>query len=110
MNTTSAERSFVSLRITRRRRRSEQFEAVVDEVAAENIFSLLKDGLQRLLEMRGIIGKADHAHLGTLPGVVVIEFGDGYVEAGAETVFQAAQNLAFVLQGVRFGDVDFEGQ
>jgi hypothetical protein len=34
---------------------SEQFEGVVDEIAAENIFGLLKDGLKRLLEVRGII-------------------------------------------------------
>jgi hypothetical protein len=89
---------------------SKQLEGMVDEVATEQIFGLLKNGLERLLEVRGIVGECDDANLGTLPGVLVIEFGDGYVEARAEPVFEAAQNLALVFQGMCVRDEDFQSQ
>src|SRR5690349_5085881 len=90
--------------------RSEDFESVVDEVAAKQIFRFLKHGLERLLEVRLIVREAHHAHLSALPGIVVIEFGDGHVEARAQAFFQAAQDLAFVFQGMRVRDVNFQGQ
>src|SRR5579864_9025905 len=83
---------------------------MVDEVAAEHIFRFRKDGLQRLLEVRGIVREGDDAHLSALPGFLVIEFGDGHVEARAEAVLQAAQNLAFVFKGMRVRDEDFQRQ
>jgi hypothetical protein len=83
---------------------------MVDQVTAQHIFGLGEDGLQGLLEVRGIIRQADDADLGTLPGVLVIEFGDGDVETRAEAVLQAAQDLAFVFKGVGVRDEDFQSQ
>jgi hypothetical protein len=83
---------------------------MVDEVAAEQIFRLRKNGLQGLLKVRGIVREGDDANLSALPGVLVIEFGDGHVEARAEAVLQAAQNLAFVFKGMRVRDEDFQRQ
>jgi hypothetical protein len=40
----------------------------------------------------------------------VIEFGDGHIEARAESILQAAQNLAFVFQGMCVRDEDFQSQ
>src|SRR4029077_6835726 len=89
---------------------SEHFQIMVNEIAAEQIFGLGKNGLHRLLEVRGVIRKADDADLSALPGVVMVEFGDGHVKARAEAVFQTAQHLAFVLQGMRVRDENFQGQ
>ena len=44
---------------------------MVDEVAAEQIFGLVENGLQRLLDVRGVIGKRDDADLSALPGVLI---------------------------------------
>jgi hypothetical protein len=83
---------------------------MVDEVAAEQIFRFREDGLQRLLEVRGIVREGDDANLSALPGVLVIKFGHGHVKARAEAVLQAAQNLAFVFKGMRVRDEDFQRQ
>src|SRR4029077_8546017 len=83
---------------------------MVDEIAAEQIFRLREDGLQRLLEVRGIVREGDDANLSALPGVLVIEFGDGHVEARAEAVLQATQNLAFVFKGMRVRNENFQSQ
>jgi hypothetical protein len=83
---------------------------MVDEVAAEQIFRLRKNGLQRLLEVSGIVRERDDANLSALPGILVIEFGDGYVEACAEAILQAAQDLAFVFKGMRVRDENFQRQ
>src|SRR2546427_2892870 len=89
---------------------SEQFEVVVDEVAAEQIFGFLKNGLERLLQVGGIVRKADDADLSALPGVLVIQFRHSHVETRPKAVLQAAQNLAFVLEGMGVRDKDFQGQ
>jgi hypothetical protein len=60
--------------------------------------------------MRGIVREADDTYLSALPGVLVIEFGDCHVEAGAEAVLQAAQDLAFVFKGMGVRDKNFESQ
>ena len=56
--------------------------------------------------MRGVIRNRDNAHLGALPSVVMIEFGDRHVETRPEAVLEAAQDLAFVFEGVGIGDVE----
>jgi len=83
---------------------------MVDEVAAQDIFRLCEDSLQGLLKVGGIVREGDDANLSALPGVLVIEFGYGHVEAGAEAVLQAAQDLAFVFKGMGVRDKNFESQ
>ena len=50
--------------------RSQHFEIVIDQVAAEQIFRFHENSLERLLEMRGVIGKADDTDLRSLPGTI----------------------------------------
>jgi hypothetical protein len=59
---------------------------MVDEVAAEQILRFRKNGLQGLLEVRGIVREGDDPNLSALPGVLVIEFGHGDVKARAEAI------------------------
>jgi hypothetical protein len=87
-----------------------QFQVVVDQVASQQVLGFRKNRLQRMLEMRGIIREANDANLGTLPSILVVELGDGHVEPRSQTVFQAAQDLAFVLKGMSIRDIDFQGQ
>ena len=60
--------------------------------------------------MPAVTRDADHAHARALPKVLVLELGDGHVEVSAQPVFQAAQDLAFVLEGLRVGDLNFQGE
>ena len=57
-----------------------------------------------------VIGDRDGGDDGTLPGIEAVDFGDGDVEAIAEAVFEAFDDVAFVFEGVRVFDVDFEGE
>ena len=56
------------------------------------------------------IGERDDADGGGLPDVVEVEFSDGDVEFAAETVFEAAKDLALVLEGVRVRETEFENE
>ena len=40
----------------------------------------------------------------------MLELSDGYIVVSAQAVLQAAQNLPFVLQGLRIEDVNFQGK
>ena len=82
---------------------------MIDEVAAQQVFGLIEDGLQGLLEVGGVVRKAHDADLSALPGFLMIEFGNSDVEAGTQPILQAAQDLAFVFQGMRVGNEDFQG-
>ena len=83
---------------------------MVDEVSAQQIFRFREDSLQGLLKVGGIVRETDDTYLSALPGVLVIEFGYGHVEAGAEAVLQATQDLAFVFKGMGVGNKNFESQ
>ena len=45
-----------------------------------------------------------------IPEFSAIEFGDGYIEAHTEPVFETAHDLATVLKGLGVLDAKFEGQ
>jgi hypothetical protein len=53
---------------------------------------------------------ADDADGGAIPQLRSIEFCDRNVETGAQTVFQAADDLSPVFDGLRRFDVEFEGE
>ena len=55
-------------------------------------------------------GDGDHAESRRLPEVGGIDLGDGDVEAGAETVLEAAQNLTAVLERLCAFNAEFEGE
>src|ERR1035438_977905 len=53
---------------------------------------------------------ADYADRRAVPEFRGIELGDRNVEAGTKTVFQAANHLATIFDGLRGFDVEFEGE
>jgi hypothetical protein len=53
---------------------------------------------------------ADDADCRSVPDFGSIEFGNGYVEAGAQAVFHAPHNLATIFQRLRSFDVEFDGK
>ncbi len=55
-----------------------------------------QDALQRFFHVLLGVGEGDYADGGGLPDVMKIQLGDGDVEFAAETVFQAAEDLALV--------------
>jgi hypothetical protein len=60
---------------------------VIGEIAAELLFAIFEDVAERLFDEAGLIGEGDDADYGGLPIIVVLEFGDGYVEAMAKAIF-----------------------
>ncbi len=52
----------------------------------------------------------DHSDGNPIPEQAGVEFGDRNVERGAETVFNAARNLALVFKRVRRFDAKLEGE
>lgn len=68
------------------------------------------DILHQAIEIVAGIGNCGNANGGTIPYWTGFEFRDGDVEAGAYPVLQAADDLAFILEGLRGFDVDFEGE
>ena len=83
---------------------------VAHQVPPKRFLGFIQDSAQGLLQMRLIIGKSDDADLRALPGVLIIQFGDGDIKTRAEAFFQAAQHLSFVFERPRVGDVDFQSQ
>ncbi len=55
-----------------------------------------QDVLQRFFHVLLGVGEGNYADGGGLPDVMKIQLGDGDVEFAAETVFQAAKDLALV--------------
>lgn len=51
---------------------------------------------------------ADNADSGAIPQLCAVEFGYGHIEAGTQTIFHAAHNLAAILKGLCSFDVEFE--
>jgi len=56
------------------------------------------------------VGDGNHTDRGLIPEVGGVELGDGDVEGGAQLVFEAADNLALVLERLRVLDAEFEGE
>ena len=71
---------------------------MIGEIAAKLLFAIFEDVAERLFDEAGLIGEGDDADYGGLPIIVMFEFGDGYVEAMAEAIFEAAENLALVFE------------
>jgi hypothetical protein len=87
---------------------SQDIDGVIDEDWAEDALGFGEDVLQGFLDMLLGVGESDDADGGGLPNVVKIEFGDGDVEFAAEAGFEAAEDLALVLEGVGVGKLQFE--
>jgi hypothetical protein len=88
----------------------EEIYRMVDQDGAEDAFGFAQDVLQGLFHMLFGIGESDDADGGGLPDVMEVEFRDGDVEFAAETVFEAAKDLAFVLERVRVRETEFENK
>src|SRR6185436_16461794 len=55
-------------------------------------------------------GDADNTYGGAVPQLCSIQLGDGDIEAGAQTVLEAADDLATVFEGMRSFDAELEGE
>lgn len=67
-------------------------------------------GLQHLLGAHPIVRHGDGCYDRILPGIEAVDFGNCNIEALAQTILQAFDDVAFVFQGVRVLDVDLQGQ
>jgi hypothetical protein len=83
---------------------------MIDQDRAQDALGFGQDVLQRFLNVLLGVGQRDYTDGGTLPDVVKIELGDGDVEFAAETILEAAEDLALVLEGASVRDVQFERQ
>jgi len=83
---------------------------MIDQRAAKNTLRFGEHVLQRFLDVLLGIRQCDDAHSGALPDIVKIKLRDGDVELAAQTILEAAENLALVLQGTSVRDVQFESQ
>jgi hypothetical protein len=83
---------------------------VVDQDRAEDTLGFGQDVLERLFYVLFGIRKRDDADGGTLPHVMKIELGDSDVEFAAETVFEATEDLALVLQRVCVGNLELQDE
>jgi len=61
-------------------------------------------------EVGGGAGDGDDAEGGAVPEAGVVELGDPDVEAVAELVFERADDLAAVLEGLGVGDGELDGE
>src|ERR1017187_10410878 len=68
------------------------------------------DVFHQAVEVVAGLGDGDGADGGLVPELRRIELGDRDIERGAQAVFDAAHNLALVLERVRRFDAEFEGQ
>jgi hypothetical protein len=68
------------------------------------------DVLHQTVKVVAGTGDADDAYAGLIPERRWLEFGDGDVKAGSEAVFEAADYLPPVFQGLRRFDAEFEGE
>jgi hypothetical protein len=66
--------------------------------------------LQGFFHMLLGIGQSDNANGGGLPDVVKIQFGDGDIKFMTETILEAADHLALILEGMRVGKAEFESE
>src|ERR1051325_6302452 len=66
--------------------------------------------LQGFFHMLLGIGQSDNANGGGLPDRVKIQFGDGDIKFMTETILEAADHLALILEGMRVGKAEFESE
>ena len=66
--------------------------------------------LEHLLRVRTVVGHRNDGNHRVLPGIEPIDLRHRNVELIAEPVFQAAHDLAFVLERMRILNPKFEGQ
>ena len=83
---------------------------MVDEDGTQLAFGFTQDVLKRFFHMLFGVGESDDPDGGGLPDILEIEFGDGDVELAAEAVFEAADDLALVLERMRVGEAEFESE
>ena len=54
------------------------------------------DGLEHLLHGNAVARDSDHGYDRVLPGVEVVNFRDGHIEAVTQPVFEAFDNVALL--------------
>src|SRR5258708_27631258 len=86
----------------------QKFDGMVDQDGAELALSFAEDTLQGFFDVLFGVGEGDDADGGGLPDVVKIQFSDGDIELTAETGFEAAEDLALVLEGMGVGELQVE--
>jgi len=92
------------------RTRLQKFDGVVNQDGAELALGFAEDTLQGFFDVLLGVGEGDDADGGGLPDVVKIEFSDGDIEFATEAGFEAAEDLALVLEGVRVRETEFENE
>src|SRR2546425_3346681 len=83
---------------------------LIDQERAEDAVRLAQYFLQHFVHVLLFIRNRHHTYHRSLPGVVMLQFRHGDVEIAPQLVFQAAQDLAFVLQRLGVGNVQLEGE
>src|SRR2546425_12810206 len=83
---------------------------MADENRAEQAVRSRQNVLQGFLDVALFVRERDDADDRALPHIVVIELRHRHVEMTAQTVLQAAEHLPLVLQRLRIGDVQLEGE
>ena len=81
---------------------------MIDQAAAEKSFGIFQDALQRVFHKACLIGQSYNSDGEALPEILMFNFGDGHIEFLAQAVFQAAQNLALILERMCFRKVNLE--
>src|SRR5579863_2615072 len=66
--------------------------------------------LHQAVQIVARIGNTNHSQSGMVPQSAGVQLGNGNVEMGAQSVFQAAHNLPLVLERLRCFDAQFEGK
>jgi len=87
-------------------KRVSDFGPVIVGDASCGAFHVLHEPVQIITRMRN----ADHTKGGAIPQLCAIELRHGNIEAGSQTVLEAADHLAPILDGLRGFDVEFEGK
>src|SRR6516164_2088438 len=77
---------------------------------AKKVVGFGQDSLQCFFDVVVFIGKRHHADDRTLPGILKIQFRNGYIKMRSQAIFQAAQNLPLVLERVRLRNMQFQGE
>ena len=89
------------------------FDPGVEDFGSECVGETV-EGVVDLAHLAGEVvgggGDGDDAEGGAVPEAGVVEFSDAYVEAVAKLVFEGADDLAAVLEGLGVGDGEFEGE
>jgi len=85
----------------------------IDDIRTVVVGNTHGGSLHLLHEPRKIVaraGDADDANCSALPQIALLKLRHRYVEAATQLIFQTAQDLALVFQGMRAFDAQFEGK